>query len=333
VLAVPWLIGNLDGVPPLVRIEANASTAAAQVVENQRVIDDVARHPLDDPRARELIAELERENAYLRDAAAVPPRVQLYTYDRAADRIVEMLGDWPVGGAPERVYTYVPGTYSTMNGFWAEQGRTQEVAAYLMERDGVPSVAFVYKDGVFPGGRPNSGFRGILEAADEDRAREAGEDLAAFQAGLRADPVFASSTPPRTIGIGHSWGLAAVTSSEVAGVHYDHVLSLAGAGVVDQWRHDPQTEYDSFRYHDVLGVAQATGLVYDTRTPQTLPEFGQHDFASEADERLHLTSGWADRLDAATEDHSLIARDVEGNQEALQRIVRELRTVDPVGTR
>jgi hypothetical protein len=301
------------------------------VIENQRVIDDIARHPLADPRARELMAELERENAYLRGATAVPPTVQLYTYDRAADRIVEMIGEWT--GKPERVYTYVPGTYSTMSGFWADQGRTQEVADFLVERDGVASVAFVYKDGLFPGGRPNSGLRGILEAADEARAREAGERLAAFQEGLRADPAFASSAPPRTIGIGHSWGLAAVTSSEVAGTHYDHVLSLAGAGVVDEWRHDPATEYDSFRYHDVLGVAQATGLVYDTRTPQNLPGFGQHDFTSDADERLGSTSGWTDRLDAARDNHSLIARDVEGNKEALEGMLRELRSVDPVGSR
>lgn len=32
--------------------------------------------------------------------------------------------------------------------------------------------------------------------------------------------------------IGHSWGLANVTSSEVAGARYDTVISLAGAGML-----------------------------------------------------------------------------------------------------
>jgi hypothetical protein len=335
VLAVPWLIGNLDGVPPLVRIEANASTAAAQIVENQRVIDDVARHPLDDPRARGLIAELERENAYLRAAAAVPPRVQLYTYDRAADRIVEMLGEWPVGGAPERVYTYVPGTYSKMADFWSGTGGVQSFARRMIKDDGLDSVAFVYKDGRFPGGGDGvapDGFRGLVDGLGEANtssvAREAGQRLAAFQRGLDVAGGSDGADLPRSVGIGHSWGTADVMAAEVAGARFDHVVSLAGAGTIREWLPSEYTEYDSFRYDDFLGAAQATGFVYKGSNPQYIPEFEQHEYESDADRALRWNSVRA-RGEVLVSNHALIASDSTENDQVFRDLIDELQEVDP----
>jgi hypothetical protein len=336
VLAVPWLIGNLDGVPPLARIKANASTAAGQVVENQRKIDDIARHPLDDPRARELIAELERENAYLRGAAAVPPRVQLYTYDRAADRIVEMLGEWPVGGAPERVYTYVPGTSAQMKDFWKTGAGMQDFARRLMRDDEINSVAFIYKDGRFPGGGDQvfpAERKGLVEALAQANsspfARASGERLAAFRSGLDISGASTGSPPPRSVGIGHSWGTANIVASEVAGAHWDHVVSLAGAGAVPEWSGSPDTEYDSFRYDDALGAVQATGIVYRHRNPQFLAEFEQHEYESYADRM----SGWDTpavvRLTTLLMNHALIATDSAENDQVIRDVLKELRSVDP----
>ena len=336
VLAVPWLVGNLDGVPPRARIRANAVTAAGQVTENQAMIDDIARHPLDDPRARQLTAELERENAYLRGAAAVPPTVQLYTYDRAADRIVEMLGEWPETGAPERIYTFVPGTSAQMKDFWKTGAGPQDFARRLLTEDDVDSVEFVYKDGRFPGGGDQvfpAEKKGLIEALAQANsssfARESGERLAAFRAGLDAGGAVAGSPPPRSVAIGHSWGTANVLASELAGAHWDHAVALAGAGAPQEWSGSPDTEYDSFRYDDALGVVQATGIVYRHHNPQYLAEFEQHEYDSFADRAMEWDSPAVLRLAALLTNHALIASDGAGNDQVVLDVLEELKTKDP----
>ncbi len=337
VLAVPWLVGNLDGVPPRARVAANAVTAARQVAENQATIDDIARHPLDDPRARELMAELERENVYLRGAAAVPPTVQLYTYDRAADRLVEMLGEWPEAGAPERIYTYVPGTSAQMKDFWKDGPGVQDFARRLTRDDGIDSVAFVYKDGRFPGGgdevfpvEKKSLVAALAQANSSPFARESGERLAAFRVGLDVGGASVGSPPPRTVGIGHSWGTANIIASELAGAHWDHVASLAGAGAVPEWSGSPDTEYDSYRYDDALGVVQATGIVYRHRNPQYLGEFEQHEYESDADRATRWDTPAIVRLATLLLNHALIATDSAQNDQVIVDLLEELKVVDPL---
>ncbi len=67
-------------------------------------------------------------------------------------------------------------------------------------------VAFVYKDGPFPGENTDVGgidmFR-IGEANDEDRALAAGRQLARFEAGMRADPLLGAAEQDA---LGHSGG-------------------------------------------------------------------------------------------------------------------------------
>ncbi|NIJ04790.1 hypothetical protein [Frigoribacterium faeni] len=333
VLGVPWLIGNLDGVPPLARVTANAVTAARQVVENERLIDLLGQRPVDDARGREAIADLERENVYLRGATAVPPTVQLYTYDRAADRIVEMIGEW--AGAPERVYTYVPGTFTQMNDFYADEDAVQDFARRVVTDDGLDSVAFVYKDGRFPGGgedvfpaRQKNFVVGMLEANCPDTARDSGARLASFQEGLAAAGAVPGAEAPRTVAIGHSWGTANVLASEVAGARYDHVIALAGAGALQEWAGAEGTEYDSFRYDDALGVAQTTGLVYRHHNPQYLEEFQQFEYESDADRALRWDSPGTERVDALLTNHSLVASDHLDNRQVFADLFKELRTVD-----
>jgi hypothetical protein len=334
VLGVPWLIGNLDGVPPTGRIAANAVTAAGQVVENQRLIDIIERRPVDDARGRQFIADLEEENAYLRGATAVPPTVQLYTYDRAADRIVEMIGQW--SWPPERIYTYVPGTFTQLNDFYGAGSGVQDFARRMVRDDEMASVAFVYKDGRFPGGgeqifpaETKSMVVGLTEANSARMAREAGEKLASFQVGLEAAGGVPGAAPPRTVAIGHSWGAANVVSSETAGARYDHVVSLAGAGALQDWAGAAETEYDSFRYDDALGVAQSTGFVYRHRNPQYLDEFEQHEYESDADRALRWSSPAGERVDALLSNHSLVASDEQQNRRVIADVFKELAEVDP----
>ncbi|WP_153004169.1 hypothetical protein [Microbacterium testaceum] len=56
------------------------------------------------------------------------------------------------GPATTRAITYVPGTFTGMNSFYT--GGVQQIATYLTNnRPG--TVAFVYKDGKFPGEQNN----------------------------------------------------------------------------------------------------------------------------------------------------------------------------------
>ena len=326
IAGAPALIGNLDGVPPPARVRANAVTAARQVVLNEATLAGLRTRGADPA----LIDELEREIAYLRGAAAVPPTVQLYTYDRAADRIVEMIGDW--NAPPQRVYTYVPGTLSEMRDFWASEAQVQDVGRYLDGYDKVDSVVFVYKDGRFPGGggqvfpvETMSLPRGLVEANDPHLARLAGEALAEFQGGLSVDPVM-SDGGATSVGIGHSWGLANVTASEIAGARYDHVVSLAGAGMPAPWQPSPGTEYDSFRYRDSLGAAQVTRHVYDGANPQYRDAFEDRVYRSDGDRALPRDAPVTERARVMNENHSLIAQDRPENRVVLGDVLRELRT-------
>ena len=328
----PGLFGALDGLPPGARVRANGIAARRQIAENERTIAGV----LDDPERGAvmdgLVTALRRENEYLSRAAAVPPAVQLYTWDREGDRIVEMVGDWEA--PPQRVYTYVPGTFSEMTGFWAESGGTQSVGTWLVETDSVDSVAFVYKDGRFPGGggvvAPTETMGlvpGLLEANDQGYARESGDRLAAFQRGLHADPLFRSA-PPVEVAVGHSWGLADVLASEVAGARYDHVVSLAGAGAVDDWQPDPSTEYDSLRYRDALGLAQATGGVYAGRDPQSMVVFEDQVFESDGDRALELGSPVSEWFEVLAANHGLVATTEVENRLVLGQLLAELERKD-----
>ncbi|TWX40978.1 hypothetical protein ES689_06215 [Frigoribacterium sp. ACAM 257] len=303
VLGVPWLVGNLDGVPPAARVRANAVTAARQVVENLKVIDDIARPPSDEPRAREAILELERENVYLRGAATVPPTVQLYTYDRAADRIVEMLGDW--SGTVERVYTDVPGARTRMDDFWTHGGGVQGFVRRLVRDDEVDSVAFVYKDGHFPGAGDAAS---PAEAASPSFARRSGEQLAAFRAGLAAGTASSGAAPPRSVGVGHGWGTANVLASETAGARWDHVVVLAGVGAE----------------HDLAG---ARGAERDSSRRPT--EFGRYGSESEAARALRWSSPLEERTAASVWRHALVSSGRDRSEQVLRDVISDLVTVGP----
>ena len=118
------------------------------------------------------------------------------------------------------------------------------------------TLAFVYKDGLFPGENPDVGGADplrIVEANDQQRAVEAGRQLSRFEAGMRADPQLAAAEQDA---FGHSWGLANVTSAEVAGAEFDKVVSLSGAGMLPEWMPDPDTVYTDLSYRDILQTGQ-----------------------------------------------------------------------------
>lgn len=324
VRGAPAIIGALDGLPPSVRIAANAINAARRIAEIDRMVGPLERRGLTGD--AELLAALARERAYLKGAVAQPPTVQLYLFDPAKSRIIEMIGEW--GPNTRTIATYVPGTFSNMDMFYGKPPDVQQIANWMRRKDDTGgTVVFVYKDGIFPGETKRPwGLQqtlGIAEANDYDFARRSSEALAHFRDGLAVDPV-AVKPEVQTVALGHSWGLANVVSSEVRGATYDKVISLSGAGMPPEWTPRPDTSYTDFSYWDTLQQAQALGGVWGGKNPNTTDAFTSNGFYFGPDD---LTSGtkipWVTPANALS-NHSLVARDEAANEKLLDDLLELL---------
>jgi len=242
----PELVGGLDGVPALDRVAANANIAGDQIEVNDDRIKEIEQQLADpwryalssitgagDTQAlRDELSALKNENGYLQKA--VDGDVQLYTYDKDADRLVEMIGN------PETAtqqMTWIPGTATTMDSFYgnAKIGYGNDIQALSSSlADRTPgTLVFVTKDGYYPQWDP------AHPPSDTSIAMDLGRTMAQFQTGLDA-----SGLPPLpTTAVGHSAGLAILTASEQAGAHYDNVVSLSGIGMDDGWKPQSGTSY------------------------------------------------------------------------------------------
>lgn len=323
IAAHPEVLGAMDGIPAAVRVRANQANAEVwiEAAETERAAE---------PEGSERSAFLAKEIAYLRQV--LDGSVQLYLYDRVFSRIVEVIGD--LAQVPQRVLTYVPGTFTSLGDFYA--GQVQQVAASMV--DGAPgTLAFVYKDGLFPGENPEVGGADplrIVEANDQQRAADAGRQLARFEAGMRADPQLAVAEQDA---FGHSWGLANVTSAEVAGADFDKVVSLSGAGMLPEWTPDPGTVYADLSYRDILQTGQDLGVVWDGNNPRSNPAFEHDDYyVGPNDEVLDRADDGSlgrptvnipkDYFAVLTDNHNLIATDDPANKTALQDLQKLLET-------
>lgn len=323
--AAPAMFGALDGMPALARARANQLNAPSLLRAAEKDLETAGKlsgigQAHHDPNRTKL---LKNELTYLRQVEAGD--VQLYLYDRDRSRIVQMIGT--PGPDTRHVITYVPGTFTGLNSFY--EGGVQQVSKYLSSA--VPgTVAFVYKDGGFPGeedtaGGPNLGRIG--EANDENLARTSGQQLAGFEIGMRTDPYLNSA---EQTSIGHSWGLANVTSSEVAGARYDKVISLAGAGMLPDWQPQPTTEYSNLYYYDLLVHGQGVvnlvtnkGVVWDGNNPIYRDEFEQHYYRGPEDDKMNGAIDTLEEGNILMDNHSLIASNSEDNLKAL-RYMRKL---------
>jgi len=293
----PALIGALGGVPPLDRVAANRVSARvrlreveAEIPEWELVSTEGASADLQAQR-RAALAALRAEGDYLRRVVAGDVTLVLYQPDD--NRIVEMIGT--PGSGTRRVLTYVPGTFTTVGSFYDRSA--QAMPAWLAEQDD-GMVAFVWKGSQFPGDDEGSGatdqLRGILEANEQSRGVPAGEALARFVGEMRSDPAISDA---RQIGAGYSWGLVPLTSSEMAGTHYDAVHSFAGAWVPEGWGADPTTTYFHWSYTDFLSMAQDVGLVGEARNPDTTPGFQSRIYDRPGDYDVPLGGELAPFLD------------------------------------
>lgn len=330
--SAPGILGSLGGLPPAVRVAANKANAAARI----DVIDSALEAPdvTGDDRAA-----LERERRYLK--AAVDGEVQLYLYAPERGDIIEMVGQ--PSDTTSATVTYVPGTFTTTDSFYGNE--VQSVARWLNRHD--PNiVAFVWKEGTFPGEVGKSPYgsgvlievpaaTGFMEANDPKLADAQAELLAGFEKEMRAsDPRLFGA---EQIGMGHSWGLVPITGSETDGVHYDQVHSLAGAGMPPGWAPAPGTSYNHWGYTDALSMAQQLGVVWDGQNPNTNAAFDSHVYARDGDFVVPIGDPEAPRVDGVgteqpafrgslspVENHNLIASGRAENQQALEDILRKV---------
>ncbi|MEZ3162246.1 hypothetical protein AB1K54_17165 [Microbacterium sp. BWT-B31] len=304
------------------RVAANRVNAQDRITRIDRIL------ATDPDRDDERVARLRKEAEYLERVVA--GTVQLYLYDHDASRIIEMIG--APSATTTTVVTSGPGTYTSLFNFY--DGGVQQVSKHLTDK--VPgTIAFVYKDGLFPGEDTATGGMNALrigEANDADRARSAGKQLASFEAGMRSDPVLGAA---RQVAIGHSWGLANVTSSEVAGAHYDKVVSLSGAGMLPEWQKNPQTTYLDLSFRDILQSGQGLGVVWDGNNPRTNPAFEHGEYYRGPDDKyldpvtVHTMDGPVTTYDGRAlgvlvDNHNLITQNTPSNFRVLFDLQRWL---------
>ncbi|WP_153004143.1 hypothetical protein [Microbacterium testaceum] len=293
----PVLVGALGGVPPLDRVAANRVSARARLreVEDElpgweRVLQEGASADLQAERRAKRDA-LRAERDYLRSVDAGD--VQLYLYEPADNRIIEMFGT--PGPGTTRVLTYVPGTFTRVDSFY--RGEVQSISQWMTDQES-GMVAFVWKGADFPGddqypGQAGFGI-GLLEANDPDRAAPAGEALARFQREVSSDPSLADGLQ---FAVGHSWGLVPITASEMHGARYAQVHSLSGAWVPDGWAPHSSTSYSHWSYTDALSMAQDGMLVNAGRAPDSVSAFQSHLYERKTDAEVPLGGDLAPFLD------------------------------------
>ena len=328
--ALPAVVGSLGGVSAASRVAANRFNAQARIAELDQQIRE---HPTAyQPGTYEAYkpgatASEQAELDYLQ--RVVDGAVQLYHYDPASHSVIKMIGT--IGPDTSDINTYVPGTYTSMRSFYG--GSVQQVGQWLNENSGGGIVTFVYKDGLFPGEDTLTGGQNIFrigEANDESTALAAGQHIAQFQNELHAA---VGTTSADYNAIAHSWGLAAVTSSEVADAQYTDVISLAGSGEPSNWTPRTGTDYSHFSYTDAVSAAQATGMVWDGHNPATTPAFDSTIYPHSGDYSLVIpqlaspsgtsyTDAGAIRMNSSpVETHNLIASDSAANSRALRDLL------------
>ncbi len=328
VLGASGVVGALGGIPPLARIAANRINAALELVKVdeqisvlESTIDQLHDTGINISVYQQQLGDRQNERSYL--AGAVAGTVQLYLYDKDGGNVIEMIGT--LDAETTRVLTYTPGTFTNMQSFYDRS--TQPVSVWITNN--VPNtVAFVWKDGKFPGQDLELGNPlGILEANAPQLAVDTGAALAAFQTELRMLPSLEGAT---SVAMGHSWGLAATTGSEVAGAQYDQVHSLAGAWMPVDWEESQGTSYNHWSYRDFLSFFQDLGVVGLGNVPDSHEAFESHVYSREGDWDIAPPMGYPHNVPVETppgfpmttrpfENHDVIAREAD-NQRTLEDI-------------
>lgn len=259
VIAAPEKLGNLNGVPFGMRIEAN------EINIRNALTTEKAKPDPDESRVRQLEAMLApipnpEGTGTLTTAAAATgdnatPRLDMV--DRkfvmfsteGNGRMIEMLGSMKAGSPG--VGVYVPGTSTNLNG-----SGSNHVAAWNLA-DRTDSPVFLYMEGDFP-----QSLTSLDDGAPSPRfAADMAPKLVEF--GHEIDREVGANSPGTPVTyVGHSYGGSIVGSAEQLGLRADRVLhaSSAGTGVFDTGWNNPNPNvqrYSMTAPGDLIGVVQS----------------------------------------------------------------------------
>jgi uncharacterized protein YukE len=202
VAAFPRQIGNTDGVPWDMRIEANRVNIAQAIIDTR----DPGRVAF----YRGLLSEID-------DPAGGGVRVdrQILAFDPGRAALVELNGNLSTAGS---IAVFVPGLNTTIEGSAAN---TQTARRFVSATRG-EVAAITYLGGPFPSGNP---VIGVVDAADPRYALDMAPRLVAFSEDVERT---AQSIPVTYVG--HSYGGSILGTAEAMGLTADRTLYLAAAG-------------------------------------------------------------------------------------------------------
>ncbi|WP_446225177.1 alpha/beta hydrolase [Nocardia sp. IBHARD005] len=246
VIAAPEKLGNLNGVPFVMRIDAN------EINVRTALTSEKAKPNRDESRVEQLeamLAPIPNPDGKTTAQQGMVDRKFVMFSTEGNGRMIEMIGDLK-SGAPG-VGVYVPGTSTNLNG-----SGSNHVAAWNLA-DQTNGPIFLYMEGDFPqsltglsDGAPSPSFAADMAPRLVDFGREIDREVAASAPG----------TPVSYVG--HSYGGSIVGSAEQLGLRADRVLhaSSAGTGVFDGGWNNPNPNvgrYSMTAPGDLIGVVQS----------------------------------------------------------------------------
>ncbi|MGC4934028.1 alpha/beta hydrolase [Gordonia sp. DT30] len=263
--ADPQAIGNMDGVPLAVRIDAN------EVNIRNALIDERQTHPPDENRIKQLVSMLEQFDDPFANSAdgngaddSAVERTFLAFENTTNGNMIELVG--AITPTTRNVAVYVPGTGTNLNGSQSNH----DSAWNLAHATGGPVI--LYMNGELP---QNMFSMSDDSAVDTTYANNMAPKLVAF--GHELDRTLADVAPDAaTTYIGHSYGGSVVGTAEQLGLNADRVIyaSSAGTGVLDgPWQNpNPHVErYSLTAPGDPIHYAQSQGSIQHGGDPDTAP--------------------------------------------------------------
>lgn len=245
VIADPEYMGNHNGVPFDVRIDANEiNIRNALTDELQKPSPDQARVD----RLRDMLTPMQDPLATIpaggSPADFMVDRKFIMFSTEGNGRMIEQIGDLRPG--VPGVGVVVPGTNTNLNG----SKSNFDAAVNLAKQSGSP--IFLYMENDFP--------QGLDKATDPSYGLKMAPQLVAFGKELDAEVSRHAAGTPVTY-VGHSYGGSVVGTAEQMGLRADRVLyaSSAGTGILSTEWHDPNPNVQRFSMTapgDYIGIAQ-----------------------------------------------------------------------------
>lgn len=291
---VPRLVGNLDGIPPRVRSDANRECLKLDLADAKKRLADAKSDPelgspFDGVRQLALtrLAEAERvadtlsriDKAYGKGPTGAPPR-ELYVY-QPGERTKVAISTGLLESA-EHISVLVPGMGTTANdigqyGNAAKDMRQQQWRASGVDPSKIAVLSWLDYD---PPG--STDVRGVKH---DDLATAGAERLGNTLRGLTTVKDWPLNATGLSV-VAHSYGtnVAALALSQ-KGVSAGHVILLGSAGISTSIPSAAALHVPGGEVYAAQGIRDGwagIGQALSGRTDPTNPSFGAHPFSAEA---------------------------------------------------